>query len=213
MQEASAQGLFVLLWPPSRPSQQLNGWAPLILVGTPVRVKLAPKGSQPGAPVVWLEGGKRTRACVSACVRACKRPPAARPSRGAPGGGATLRPGLTCSRSLLPFPAAAGARGYSGQASERVASEVPRRTYGGPITSLLDSMAGRTAQLLELKLLPQASSSPSPPTQTHPPRRASVSSKPNPTPCAYHVIQGSPIIFAPLSLVLLATWPFGKGGG
>ena len=50
--------------------------------------------------------------------------------------------------------------------------------------------------------------------QPHPQRCPSVCSEPNPTPCGYHMMPSRPVTFALLSLVLLvASWPFGKGGG
>lgn len=69
--------------------------------------------------------------------------PAARGTRGA-GSAAVPRLGLTCPRSPLPFPGAAGVNGYSCQINERLVAVV-RRTYSGmTITKGLDTNVGRT---------------------------------------------------------------------
>ena len=150
------------------------------------------------------------------CVRACARAPAACPAAKGAGGGAAPRPGLTCLRSPLPFLAADRARSYSCPASERPDSVVPRPKhvlrYGNNQTLRFDCWQNWDSGW-------HSSSSPKflvplPPGQTHPPSGASICPEPNHTPCACHVMQGSPITFSPLSLVfLLATWPSGKRGG
>lgn len=125
------------------------------------------------------------------CVRARARRPT--PPRGALGGRAALRPGLTCPRSPLPFPAAALVSGYSCWAGERLVSAVPRRTNGG--TTIIRDWTRLLAELGQrrtLRLLPGASSSPlpvlTPPTPTP---GASVCSEPNPTPRGRHVTQAA----------------------
>lgn len=81
------------------------------------------------------------------------RPPAA---RGA-GGGAALRPGLTCPRSPLPLPAAAPADGCSCHASERLVAVVSWRRCSGTITRGLDPTAGRTGAVASAQAPPPGS--------------------------------------------------------
>lgn len=148
----------------------------------------------------------RAAAFKDPCVRARAR----RPARGA-GGGAALRPGLTCPRSQLPFPVAARAGGCSCRASERLVSVVARRTNAcTTITRDWTRLPAELGQRLAFKLLPQASSHPSPPSPDPPSSRGtSVSSKPNPTPRGRHVTQ------AAQSCLLPSRWfcsPLGLSG-
>lgn len=116
--------------------------------------------SGPGAGVVipspvWVRSGQsrpalRTRspglctvpaALKDPNVRACVRAPASPAARGTRGAGSAAVPrlGLTCPRSPLPFPGAAGVNGYSCQINERLVAVV-RRTYSGmTITKGLDT--------------------------------------------------------------------------
>lgn len=150
---------------------------------------------------------------------ACVRAPAGQSAERGAGGGAALRPGLTCPRSPLPSPAAAFAGDCSCRASELLVSVGARRTDGcTTITGGWTRLPAELGQRQALKLLPRASSyrplhlrAPTPaPTFA---RRFRPLEAKSYSPWLSRDTD-SPIMFASLSLVLLlAAWPFGKGGG